>query len=170
VKRSQWFPVAKASVPQARQFVADCLRDLDPEIADVAEGVELAALLVSELATNALLHAGSEFEVTIDYPSRSGRLRIEVADRHRSRPTPLNPPATMTHGRRLLLVSTLSAAWGVREAGRRSGKTIWFELTAAGASVPAAPSLRQGRPVREGRSILGRRAWRGTTLSFRMSA
>jgi anti-sigma regulatory factor (Ser/Thr protein kinase) len=162
VKRSQRFPETKSSVPQARRFVADFLTDLDPEV------TEVAALLVSELATNALLHAGSEFEVTVDYPNRSGRVRIEVADRHRSRPTPRNPPATMTHGRGLLLVSTLSAAWGVREGGRRSGKTIWFELTTAGASVPAARSAREGRPVREGRSVLGRRARRGTTLSFRI--
>jgi anti-sigma regulatory factor (Ser/Thr protein kinase) len=154
MKRSQWFPETKSSVPQARQFVAEFLTDLDPEV------VEIAALLVSELATNALLHARSEFEVTVDYPTRSGRVRIEVADRHRSRPTPLNPPTTMTQGRGLLLVSTLSAAWGVREAGRRSGKTIWFELTATGASVPTSHSVREGRSVREERSVLGRRSRR----------
>jgi anti-sigma regulatory factor (Ser/Thr protein kinase) len=164
MKRSQWFPETKSSVPQARTFVADFLTDVDPEVAEVA------ALLVSELATNALLHAGTEFEVTVDYPTRAGRVRIEVADRHRSRPTPLNPPPTMTHGRGLLLVSTLSAAWGVREGGRRSGKTIWFELTAAGASVPVSRSAREGRPVRLGRSVLGRRVRRGTPLSFGITA
>jgi anti-sigma regulatory factor (Ser/Thr protein kinase) len=135
LKRSRRFPETKASVPQARQFVAESLAPLVPEVC------ETATLLVSELATNAVVHASSEFDVTVVYPTPTGRVRIEVADDNPAQPTPLQPPPSNPHGRGLLLVATLSEEWGVREATRRAGKTIWFEL--APAAAPAtAPAVR----------------------------
>jgi anti-sigma regulatory factor (Ser/Thr protein kinase) len=169
VKRSRSFPETKMSVPQARQFVSDFLAERAPELA------ETATLLVSELATNALVHASSEFDVTVVYPTRSGRVRIEVADRDRSQPVPLEPPPTVPHGRGLFLVATLADAWGVQEAGRRSGKTIWFELTPTPAGAAATEgsvsrSASTQSATRTGRSGLGRRSRGGTSLSFGLPA
>jgi anti-sigma regulatory factor (Ser/Thr protein kinase) len=59
VQRTRRFPETTASVPVARQFVADSLSALDPAVG------EMAALLVSELATNAVVHASSDFAVTV---------------------------------------------------------------------------------------------------------
>jgi anti-sigma regulatory factor (Ser/Thr protein kinase) len=129
VKRKQKFPESTSSVPLARQFVAKSLTAVAPELS------ETAALLVSELATNAVLHAESDFEVVVVYPSPSGRVRIEVSDRDKSLPTPSRPPPHVPHGRGLLLVSTLADEWGVQEPRGRAGKAVWFELTPTAASA-----------------------------------
>ncbi len=68
MKKKQKFPESTSSVPLARQFVAESLTAVAPELS------ETAALLVSELATNAVVHAESEFEVVVVYPSPSGRV------------------------------------------------------------------------------------------------
>jgi anti-sigma regulatory factor (Ser/Thr protein kinase) len=107
----------------ARRFVDEALHQLTPDLC------ETAALLVSELATNAVLHATSQFDVTVVYPARSGRVRIEVADNDPTPPTLLRSQSTDPHGRGLLLVAALSAAWGVQRVRRRVGKTVWFELS-----------------------------------------
>jgi anti-sigma regulatory factor (Ser/Thr protein kinase) len=54
MKRSRRFSRATSSVPGGRQFVAESLSALEPEVG------ETAALLVSELATNAVVHASSD--------------------------------------------------------------------------------------------------------------
>jgi anti-sigma regulatory factor (Ser/Thr protein kinase) len=151
MKRSRHFSQEASSVPVARQFVTDSLSALEPGLG------ETAALLVSELATNAVVHASSDFAVTVVYPTSSGRVRVEVVDGVPGQPMPLQPPPTAPHGRGLLLVSSLAQKWGVEGAGRRAGKTIWFELTPA-ASAPA------GFARARSRSRVFRRRRRG--LSF----
>jgi len=121
-KRKRKFPESISSVPLARRFVADSVAAIAPEVS------ETASLLVSELATNAIVHAGSEFAVTVVYPTPAGRIRIEVTDRDGTRPSPTRPPPNVPHGRGLLLVATLADAWGVLEPRRRAGKAVWFEL------------------------------------------
>jgi anti-sigma regulatory factor (Ser/Thr protein kinase) len=139
MKRSRKFPEAKSSVPQARQFVAESLTSLVPEVS------ETAALLVSELATNAVVHAASDFAVTVVYPTPSGRVRVEVTDRDETQPAPTRPPPNVPHGRGLFLVATLADEWGVREVRRRSGKSIWFELTPTTTAASAGAAARQPR-------------------------
>jgi anti-sigma regulatory factor (Ser/Thr protein kinase) len=135
VQRTHRFPETTASVPVARQFVVESLSALDPEVG------EMAALLVSELATNAVVHATSDFAVTVLYPSPTGRVRIEVVDGVPGEPMPLRPPPTALHGRGLLLVASLADEWGVEWTGREVGKTIWFELAPATAAAGAAASV-----------------------------
>ena len=144
MKRSRHFSQEPSSVPGARQFVADSLSALEPGLG------ETAALLVSELATNAVVHASSDFAVTVVYPTSSGRVRVEVVDGVPGQPMPLRPPPTAPHGRGLLLVSSLAQKWGVEGAGRRAGKTIWFELTPA-ASAPAGFARARARAFRRRR-------------------
>ena len=83
-----------------------------------------AALLVSELVTNAVIHARSDVAVRL-WRTGSG-IRVEIADRD---PQPVmsrsfNPEAL--GGRGLHLVEALAREWGVRDA--KPGKTVWFEL------------------------------------------
>jgi anti-sigma regulatory factor (Ser/Thr protein kinase) len=143
MKRSRHFSQEPSSVPVARQFVADSLAALEPGVG------ETAALLVSELATNAVVHASSDFAVTVVYPTSSGRVRVEVVDGVPGQPMPLRPPPTAPHGRGLLLVSSLAQEWGVEGAGRGAGKTIWFELTPAAA--PAGFARARSRVFRRRR-------------------
>ncbi|MFJ9409178.1 ATP-binding protein [Streptomyces sp. NPDC101393] len=99
-------------------------------------------LLVSELATNALLHGavrGRLFRVRLVLTACV--LRIEVTDARGERLPCQRDGAgapEATGGRGLLLVGTLSARWGVRLPG--VGKTVWCEV----ALRPAVRAVRDG--------------------------
>lgn len=110
------------AVTAARRFVAQTLAGWHVGHPDVA-------LLVSELATNAVLHARSDFEVSVE--ARDDRLRVGVFDRNPRLPTPANVPPDAYSGRGLMIVQGLADAWGV-ETHAGAGKTIWFELFDAG--------------------------------------
>lgn len=81
--------------------------------------------MVSELATNATLHAATPF--TLALTLLDGRLRIAVSDGSRARPriSRLASPDATT-GRGMGMVAALSAAWGVE--ADENGKTTWCEL------------------------------------------
>ena len=102
----------------ARQFVRAALNDVDPEVCDTA------VLLTSELATNAMLHARTDFEVAV--ARLEDVLRIAVTDGNTRLPQPSMAPADATSGRGLALVDAMASAWGADRHGR--GKTVWFEL------------------------------------------
>lgn len=110
-----------SSVASARRYVRGVLRGLDAE--DLEEAAELA---VSELVTNAVLHARTDFSLAVR-TLPSGRVRIEVRD---SSPAPLQPrhfATTATTGRGLQLVASLSTNWGVEQLSPGPGKVVWFE-------------------------------------------
>lgn len=102
----------------ARRFVDDAIPDTAP--------TDLAALLVSELATNAVLHARTDFVVRVI--TSNGKVRVEVEDANERPPSVAHTPPEATSGRGLQLVQTLADAWGVE--GRPDGKLVWFELAA----------------------------------------
>jgi anti-sigma regulatory factor (Ser/Thr protein kinase) len=92
------------------------------------EDSDAVALIVTELATNAIRHArvpGRTFDVALTYADDKA-VEIEVSDgsRHRPAPKPYDPDATS--GRGLLLVEALSDAWEVRD--REFGKTVWARV------------------------------------------
>ncbi|MFG2916867.1 ATP-binding protein [Kitasatospora sp. NPDC048298] len=104
---------------------------------DRRAAAEDVLLMVSELVTNACLHApGGPRELRLHWDG--ARLRVEVAD---ASPVPprLRPYATMSRpgGHGLRVVDRLAAAWGSRPED--GGKQVWLEvsrppaLTAAGA-------------------------------------
>ena len=87
--------------------------------------VDDGTLVLTELVTNALMHAGSGCRVAASF--HGGVLRLEVTDRGGGVPDVQAPGRLSEHGRGLLLVSILSAAWGVDTTP--GGKTVWAELT-----------------------------------------
>ena len=116
---STTLPPVAGSVPAARHFTSEAVQSLgSPNVAPEAE------LLVSELAANAVLHAGTPLRVSV--LCRDERVRIEVRDDNPALPQRLSPDPLAMHGRGVMLVDTLSAAWGVN--GNQRGKTVWFEL------------------------------------------
>lgn len=103
----------------ARHFVLGVLASMPQEVRDDA------ALVVTELVTNALLHAAPEVVLRVRVMGEG--VRIEVSDG--SRQVPLRVPAStgsMT-GRGLGLVSALASAWG--SIPTDDGKTVWAELS-----------------------------------------
>jgi anti-sigma regulatory factor (Ser/Thr protein kinase) len=110
--------MAIESVGRARQFVRSTLRRFPAATVDIAE------LLTSELATNAVLHGRTAFDVVV---SESGDLlRIAVTDRSGRMPVLLSPGESDVHGRGLLILDELSDHWGTEE--NPTGKAVWFDL------------------------------------------
>ena len=104
-------------VTAARLFVREHLSDEPPDTVQAAE------LMTSELATNCVMHAHSDFELAID---SHDQIRIEVSDAGRGRPTMLQPDVRALTGRGLRIVDAMSDAWGV--IANTPGKTVWFTL------------------------------------------
>ncbi|QMU74439.1 SpoIIE family protein phosphatase [Streptacidiphilus sp. PB12-B1b] len=90
---------------------------------DLGELVEPAALLVSELVTNALRVARNRVELQL---MRVGKLLVEVSDDDHNLPSLEPSEALDEDGRGLSLVSHLSARWGTSR--KAVGKVVWFEL------------------------------------------
>ncbi|HKE65786.1 MAG TPA: SpoIIE family protein phosphatase [Micromonosporaceae bacterium] len=92
-------------------------------------------LLATELVTNAVLHAGTDLDVTIDVDS--ARVHVAVADGHRGEVPTLDTAdgqrPLLSHGRGLVLVDHIATRWGVLHHG--GGKTVWFEVFRADAVV-----------------------------------
>jgi anti-sigma regulatory factor (Ser/Thr protein kinase) len=112
-----------------RRFVADALEG-SPALGD-------AVLCASELATNAIVHSksglpGGQFEVRV-FHHPAGHARVEVTDQ--GGPWIPDPSGRQNHGRGLLIVSRLAAAWGI-VGDDHVGRTAWFELF----SAPDAPA------------------------------
>ena len=126
------FPSEPESVPAARRFARHALEGV---AADVLDSVEL---MVSELATNCVRHAGTQFELTV--ARERGTIRVEVTDRAGGRPTMRSPRPDETTGRGLKIVNMFSESWGV-DHERAGGKTVWFTI-AAGSSEPASVARR----------------------------
>ncbi|MFI8084451.1 ATP-binding protein [Kitasatospora sp. NPDC086009] len=125
------------AVPRSRDFCRRALTDwqwlpaADDEQLAAAEDV---VLMVSELVTNACVHApGGPYELRLAWDG--SRLRIEVGDAGREPPRlrrPADRGAPGGHG--LRVVDRLARAWGYRP--ERDGKTVWAE-------VPAPPGPRR---------------------------
>ncbi|POX49119.1 hypothetical protein C3489_25585 [Streptomyces sp. Ru71] len=94
---------------------------------------DTAALLVSELVTNALRHATGPIGVRLVRPAgRDGRgvLLVEVSDPLPDMPRERTPHPDDESGRGLQLVASASRRWGTRPGD--GGKTVWFELALPG--------------------------------------
>jgi serine phosphatase RsbU (regulator of sigma subunit)/anti-sigma regulatory factor (Ser/Thr protein kinase) len=137
-----------AAVAAARKFVRDTLRSwLDTAPGAEADGglVDDAVLLTSELVTNAVVHAGTQVQVTCKLAA--GAVEVVVRDSHPARmvpgPAPNDTvPAERTGGRGLLLPSALAAAWGVSYG--TDAKAVWFRMGLPG--TPGGPSAAGADP------------------------
>ena len=88
---------------------------------------DTAVLLVSELVTNAVLHAKADrAPIALILESHGGWLRIEVHDADPRWLQPRCPGVLDESGFGLLLVDALASKWGVDETA--TGKTVWAEL------------------------------------------
>jgi len=114
-------PAAPGSVPAARAWVRDQLEHskIDGEVLAHAE------LLVSEIATNAVLHTTStQLKLRL---ATGPTLEISVHDQDPDGdPRRLHPAPDEDHGRGLAIVETVSHSWGIRRTP--TGKTVWFRL------------------------------------------
>ncbi|MEU3183269.1 ATP-binding protein [Streptomyces sp. NPDC006923] len=146
-------PAVEVSVPQIRHAVRDLLARQRVPIRE--EAAQAVLLIISELVTNAVLHAAVlSPEVAVEVAVGAERIRVSVEDGHPYRPKALETPdAGQTGGRGLLLVREI-----LREAGggcdvdhtAGGGKIVWAELPFV--TPLGGPPQREGvtspRPVR----------------------
>jgi anti-sigma regulatory factor (Ser/Thr protein kinase) len=118
MRHARRFHCRPESVAGARRFVRDLLSD------QPRETVEAAELMTSELATNSVRHARSEFELAI-HVSRD-EIRVEVSDHGQGQPVPRSPTAREQSGRGLQIVQALAEDWGITTS--TNGKLVWFTL------------------------------------------
>jgi hypothetical protein len=109
-------PTVEAPAAARALAVAACAEWGRTELADRAQ------VLVSELVTNAVMHAATELDLTLLL--RDDGLSVAVGDRD---PRPLNRraevAATDPHGRGGLLLDALARSWG--QLPRSDGKVVW---------------------------------------------
>ncbi|MFF8837359.1 ATP-binding protein [Streptomyces sp. NPDC015130] len=131
-------------VSRCRDFTAEALADwgwIPAETEEESERVEDVLLLVSEVVTNACLHAGGPEELVLRLDG--GRLRVEVADA-----SPVHPRLEITRspalpgGHGVMVLDRLAGAWGSEDkaSGDGVGKVVWLEV-----SRPPAPQASRRR-------------------------
>jgi anti-sigma regulatory factor (Ser/Thr protein kinase) len=120
IQRTREFPAEPAAPATARRFVADVLRSWGHADAVIQE----AQLVISELATNAVIHASSPFSVRIS--GEDSGVRISVTDRSPASPQLKAPSESEPTGRGLQVVSALASRWGVDTL--EVGKSVWAQL------------------------------------------
>ncbi|MFF7360128.1 SpoIIE family protein phosphatase [Streptomyces sp. NPDC008125] len=121
----------------ARQLLRELLHDwADPE------QVDSAVLMLSEMATNVLVHTDGNALMVAEVTGERGerRLRVEVADNSDELPHKRRPGEMASSGRGLLLMEMLADDWGVDPRG--AGKSIWYELYES-----AEPEELTARPI-----------------------
>ncbi|MDQ4054734.1 MAG: PAS domain S-box protein [Actinomycetota bacterium] len=109
-----------SSVHAARRIVREALT-----LARRDDLVDAAQLLVSEMVTNALVHAGTPIDLRVSI--EGGGLRVEVTDGSTQPPVPRSYGPMAGTGRGLRLLEQLVDRWGT--LAHEDGKTVWFELS-----------------------------------------
>lgn len=106
---------------------------------------------MSEVVTNALLHAGTDIVLRLE--TTGNRVRVEVWDASPLPPSMRHYGDSALTGRGLGLVDALAAAWGIRSESE--GKTVWFELASGEAGRRAGPPRLSSDESRSGSQRLG---------------
>ena len=128
-------PPEPRSATRARQLTREQLATACPE-----EAVEVAALLVTELVSNAILHARTDIVLIVDVGP--GRVVLRVRDGSDIAPVARGYGPEAATGRGIALVEQLASEWGVDRSDH--GKEVWcridFEAAVDGPSAnEAAP-------------------------------
>ena len=114
----------------APRAARDLLRGMATQAGCDEGRVEQAALLVSELVTNAVLHGRTDVvRLTLAVDDRT--VEVAVEDRSPDAPVVGDADPSDLHGRGMVLVERLAEAWGVSplpEEDDGAGKCVWFRL------------------------------------------
>jgi anti-sigma regulatory factor (Ser/Thr protein kinase) len=141
---SRRFPQNPESVASARRFVRDALDGLSSDVVDTAE------LLVSELVTNAVVHARTEVEVSVRV--LNGRVTVRVSDHRPGRGlVPHGGTSYAGTGQGLALVEQLASRHG--SDTDEECKTVWFELWPDGPPPPPPSGWEAAVPPSSGETV-----------------
>ena len=110
-----------ASAAKTRDFVGQHL--VTHDLLYLVEDIRLVA---SELGTNAMVHAGTPFVVTLS--EIDGVVLLAIRDGSASVPVKSTPQVLGMGGRGLVLVELLSHEWGA-SADASGSKSVWASFT-----------------------------------------
>jgi anti-sigma regulatory factor (Ser/Thr protein kinase) len=119
-------PPTTDSVPVARRHAREQLRGSSAD-------VDTVVLLVSEVVTNAVLHARSDVILTVR--DQGATARVEVRDSSPVSPRLHRFAVESATGRGLRLLDQLALRWGADQVAEGLGKTVWFEVGSPGESA-----------------------------------
>lgn len=111
------------SAGEARLFIDETFEQWD-----CGQLTDTVKLLVSELVTNAVIHAHSEVELAVHL--RPEKVRVEVIDAADAVIQRRDAAQEAQSGRGMALIEALSTAWGIDTL--LSGKSVWFEVARPG--------------------------------------
>jgi signal transduction histidine kinase len=114
------FPNRADSVTSARRYTLAHIGTVPDDVA------ELIAVMISEVATNCIRHAGTGFLVRID--RTPSEVRVAITDNGAGEPVVRTPSPTDPMGRGLRIVRALADRWGIVHANDARDKTVWFSL------------------------------------------
>jgi anti-sigma regulatory factor (Ser/Thr protein kinase) len=113
------FPAELHSVGAARRFLRATLREWNSDHYEYA-----APLVLTELVTNATLHAGTPY--TVQLRLEPTHLVVEVVDHSPRLPRALRYATDATTGRGITLIDSFSSAWGATPTP--DGKVVWAHV------------------------------------------
>lgn len=113
---SETFEPSEASVRAARDFVQELLSRTDHDDED-------ALLVISELATNVVRHARTEYTVSIQ--EEGDGVELSVSDGSSILPA-VKDLSERNKGYGLIVVDRISEEWGVEPTAK--GKRVWARL------------------------------------------
>ena len=119
VATDEELPPDATSASRARRLLRDALRDFEDD-----DALDAAQLAISEIVTNALVHAGTSMRLRILLADQS--LRVELTDGSQRLPVTRDFGTNAPTGRGLLLVEELVTRWGAHPVPH--GKVVWFEV------------------------------------------
>ena len=117
-------PATRAAPRLGREFVRAALDDWG-----LTPLTDTATLLVSEVVTNAVVHAHSQSTLCVEHSPAT--VRVTVTDRGRGIARRAMAGAGVAGGHGLALLDTLARRWGARQVD--GGHEVWFDL-----GVPSA--------------------------------
>jgi len=121
------FTLYELELGTVRERCRDLLRNTGTDASVLAD----CELVVTELATNAFVHAGPPIVVSLRLAG--SELVVEVTDGNSDRLPELRPPdLNRRGGRGLWIVAALAAAWGWTTG--EGCKTTWAHINLAGTS------------------------------------
>lgn len=112
-----------AAPSAARRWVMDQIRGLDVP----ADSTQVLSLLVSEMVTNAVIHARTA--ITVGVTPLDGAVLVTVSDRNLVEPEQQPYSSSRPSGRGIALIEALAEEWGV--VSDDFGKTVWCTVRAS---------------------------------------
>ena len=107
---------------EARHVARAVLQDWDVPLPVVDDAV----LVISELVTNAVRHAGTGSTLELELGQTRRQLRVALSDESASSPQMRRPTTASEDGRGLTILAALSDRWGIEP--HHEGKRVWWEV------------------------------------------